>query len=384
MLDRSPSLVPVYIAHRVEYLKLVNCHCSSRRRSVHTTSPTTNHGPINPVEKDRHRRREYLHHLYSTTTPNRTKASGRIGSAFAESLVKTGKHTVTGLTRGSPVPPGVHRKVVDYSSSESLISALSGQDFLIITLKARTPPSVEKDIITAASKAGIRYIMPSCFGNDLTHPGLCADDLVSGPKWELNRHIESLGCSWFVLLCGFWYQWSLASGEPAFGIDIKKRRATFFDEGKAFINTSTWEICGEAVAGMLSLPERGAEPSLQDFRNSVLPVASFRINQRGMLDSLHRVLGTTDQDWTIEYQNSKERHKKGIEDMKNGDFMGFARAMYTRNFFPDGAGEFETRHKLVNDVFDLPKEDLDTATREAVRMAEEGFTWQEYKRPTQP
>jgi hypothetical protein len=42
--------------------------------------------------------------------------------------------------------------------------------------------------------------------------------------------------------------------------------------------------------------------------------------------------------------------------------------LYTRVFYPDGFGDVE--HKgLINDLLDLPTEDLDTATAAAIERA---------------
>ena len=92
-----------------------------------------------------------------------------------------------------------------------------------------------------------------------------------------------------------------------------------------------------------------------------------------MLDSLHRVLGTTDSDWTISHQNSKERHAQGWKELSEGNQMGFAKAIYSRNFYPDGTGEYEKRKGLDNEKLGLEREDVDEATRRTVEMVEGGF-----------
>ena len=50
---------------------------------------------------------------------------------------------------------------------------------------------------------------------------------------------------------------------------------------------------------------------------------------------------------------------------KAGDRIGFAKMMYTRVFFKDGAGDTENSMGTVNAALCLPKEDLDEATRRA-------------------
>ena len=162
-------------------------------------------------------------------------------------------------------------------------------------------------------------------------------------------------------------------GEYWFGIDIRTRKATFFDDGKRKITSSTWQQCGNALAALLSLPESGASPSLSDWKNKPLYISSFTVSQRDMLDSLHRVMGTKDSDWEIKYEETSTRYKRGKDEMKEGKITGFATQLYTRQFFPDGAGEFGNKRELCNDLLSLPKEELDEATKRTVDMVQSGW-----------
>jgi hypothetical protein len=91
-----------------------------------------------------------------------------------------------------------------------------------------------------------------------------------------------------------------------------------------------------------------------------------------MLDSLHRVLGTTDADWEIEYQDVVERYEEGMKELAEGNRMGFAKAMYARTFYPEGRGDYETGYGLDNEKLGVRKEELDEATRRAVKLVMEG------------
>jgi hypothetical protein len=95
-----------------------------------------------------------------------------------------------------------------------------------------------------------------------------------------------------------------------------------------------------------------------------------------MLDSLHRVLGTTDKDWEISYQPSRERLEEGLKQSQEGSREGYAKAMYVRAFLPDagGRGDYETGRGLENEKLGLAKEDLDEATLRTVKMVDRGFS----------
>ncbi|TVY40871.1 Quinone oxidoreductase [Lachnellula subtilissima] len=308
-------------------------------------------------------------------------AGGNIGKYFAEELIKTGKHTVTALTRAdskSTVPEGVKIAQINYDDEDSLVSALKGQQFLVITMGVRAPADTQIKIVKAAAKAGVPYIMPNIFGYDITNEKLAKEYLYSSAS-KICDDIKSLGVSSYVAMCcGFWYEWSLALGPAHFGFDFKDKKVTFFDDGKTVVNVSTWRNCGHALAGLLSLKETPEDandksPTVSQWKDKPLYVSSFRVSQRDMLDSVHRVKGTTDGDWEIVSEPSIERYKKGIEDMKKGDRTGFARAMYTRVFFQNGDGDFESSKGLHNSLIGLPNDSLDEATKRALAMVESGW-----------
>lgn len=70
----------------------------------------------------------------------------------------------------------------------------------------------------------------------------------------------------------------------------------------------------------------------------------------------------------ITYEDSEERYKKAVQDLHDGDHNGFVRLLYTRVFYPNGGGDYETSKGLQNEILGLPEEDLDEATKEAIRL----------------
>ena len=97
-------------------------------------------------------------------------AAGRVGGAFANSLLATGKHTVTAVTRegsDSKLPEGVVVKKVNYDNEESLVNALKGQEVLIITLSVQAPKDTQSKLVSAAAKAGVPYVFHNTYGGDI-------------------------------------------------------------------------------------------------------------------------------------------------------------------------------------------------------------------------
>lgn len=303
-----------------------------------------------------------------------------MGQHIATHLMNTGKHVVTAITRpGSTnkLPEGLKVAIVDYSSDDDtdLVKALEGQQALIITMSHHAPRDTTLKLIRAAAKAGVDFILPNWYGHDSRNKKLCDESMLTQTLDNITSEIERLGVSSYLLLvCGFWYSWSLAGGEDRFGFDFKKRSMVFFDDGTTPINTSTFPQCGKAIANVLSLKvqpddESDTSPTLSQFRNKPIYISSFRASQRDMFESVKRVTGTVDDDWKITHESSEDRWERGTERVHKGDLVGFIEMMYSRCFFKDGGGEFESTRGLHNELLGLPTEDLDEWTAVGVRMA---------------
>ncbi|KAI0877661.1 NAD(P)-binding protein [Hypoxylon argillaceum] len=304
-------------------------------------------------------------------------ATGHLGVHFVEELLRTGKHTITALTRGgnaTKIPSGVNVIEVDYSNEATLVAALQGQEFLAIVLAATAPPETHSLIVKAAAKAGVSYVMPTAYGADITNENMVKDDMYHQGVAAKVKEIESLGLDHIIMACGFWYEWSLALGENFFGIDIKTKKATLFDDGNTKLSVSTLRQCGRAFAALLSLPESGATPSLSDWKNKPFRFTSFRVTQRDMLDSVQRAQGTSDKDWDIQFEPSNKRVADGLAALQKGDFTGFVKAMYSRALYPSADADYESRHTISNDILGLPKEDLDETTKWVVDNINGMFT----------
>ncbi|KAL1975680.1 hypothetical protein VTN31DRAFT_4072 [Thermomyces dupontii] len=76
-----------------------------------------------------------------------------------------------------------------------------------------------------------------------------------------------------------------------------------------------------------------------------------------MLDSLHRVLDTTDEAWIIRHEPLAKRAQEGLEEFSRGHITGMAKAL----------------KGLANEDLGLPEECLDEATKRAVIMVESGW-----------
>jgi hypothetical protein len=285
---------------------------------------------------------------------------------------------VTAITRvdsSSVIPDGVKVAKVNYDDQSSLVTALQGQDVLIITMSVSAPKDQQMKLVDAAAEAGVPWVFPNTWGFDLANESF-SNDAFLGPGYKaIEKRIEDAGkSSWIGIVSGFWYEFSLGGSADRYGFDFENQTVVFVDDGNTLINTSTWPQSGRAVANLLALktyPDGDDDKSitLSSFKNKFVYMSSFCISQKDMFDSVLRVTNTKAEDWKISYENSKERYDSGIKLMKEGNMAGFARAMYTRGFYPDGSGNFEKTKGIQNDVLGLPKEDLDEFTKIAIERS---------------
>ena len=270
---------------------------------------------------------------------------------------------------------------VDYTGDDdaALVEALRGQQALIITMSFSAPRDTVGKLIGSAAKAGVSYILPNWFGHDAANDSLCSDSFLTPMRDAARAETEKHGVSsYLMLVCNFWYEFSLGGGPDRYGFDFQKNTLVLFDGGNVPINTSTWPQCGRAVASLLSLKELPDDEddkstTLSQFRNGNVYVSSFRLTQLDMFESVKRVTGTTDADWTVTHESAEQRWKDGTAELQKGNFAGFTKMLYSRMFIPGtGDGDYESKRGTHNELLGLPVEDLDEATRVAVRMGING------------
>lgn len=233
------------------------------------------------------------------------------------------------------------------------------------------PRDVHSKLVQAAAKAGVPYIMPNGYAGDIDNIKLGEDTLL-GPVAKANRNeIERLGMHWITVCCGFWYDYSLAGGEARFGFDFDKRSLTIYDDGNTKNSTSTLSQVGRTVAKVLSLSELPDDENdqsltLSTFLNKGVYVKSFVVSQNDMFESVKRVTGTTDADWTITHEATKKRYEDGLAQVKGGNMAGFSKMLYARAFYPDEPNELSA--KAQNEILELPHESLDEFTKVGIDM----------------
>ncbi|KAJ3580313.1 hypothetical protein NPX13_g247 [Xylaria arbuscula] len=309
-------------------------------------------------------------------------ANGTVGKYITQALLDGGKHEVTAVTRGGPdMPEGVKVAQVSYDDPASLTKALEGQDALIITMGTQAPRDTQEKLIEAAAAANVPFVFPNAWGVESMHPTLGPDTLLGPPAMAVIKKTEELGKSaWIFFNTGFWYTHSLATAS-AYGFDLNNKTVTFFDEGTAKINNITWEKTGEAVQKLLSLPiesEGGNGPTLSDYKNKQVYVSGWLLSQKDIFQSVLRVTGTKESDWTTKYEPAAQRYEEAKKRLFSGDGTAYTPLLYSRTYYDNGDGNFESRYKLDNEKLGLSQEtqeSLDAQTKIAIDLAASGYSY---------
>jgi hypothetical protein len=269
---------------------------------------------------------------------------------------------------------------IDYTEYHSLVTALKGQDFLVISLSHFSAPDTQSLLLRAATEAGVEWVIPNSYGPDVANPAI-ARDLGAIPR--LTDGIKACeeakeGESRIHVVTAFWYEFVIANAPGVIGLDLEGRKMTMLDDGKTQINMTSLPQAGRAVAKLLSLPilpenEQDTSVTLSNWRNKPLYTASYLLSQRDILASIQRQTGTTDADWIIDHQTSESRYKEGLEAFGQGNITkGMGYTLGGRVLYPNGDGYFEQKDGWANEKLGLEKENLDEGTKIGIQAAETG------------
>lgn len=115
---------------------------------------------------------------------------------MVEALLKTGKHTITALTRTdstSTLPAGITVHRVDYNDKSSPVDALQGQDALVINLGGMAPKETQTALAEAAVEADVGWILPNEWSPDTANEELVRDVVVFASKPAAREEVRRIG-----------------------------------------------------------------------------------------------------------------------------------------------------------------------------------------------
>ncbi|KAK4867601.1 hypothetical protein LT330_001111 [Penicillium expansum] len=178
---------------------------------------------------------------------------GWLGSAILEQLVNSGfQVTVLSRTaRSVDEPPSSVKTVqVDYSSIDSLVAALQGQDAVVSTIGS-SGISAQKTVIDASIQAGVRRFIPSDFGALTTRPG--AESLPLNALWiDIQKYLKEKALSgqieYTLFAVGPFLEFVMSM---PFLTDLQTQTAPLYDNGEHTFSSTSVSSVAKAVAGAL-------------------------------------------------------------------------------------------------------------------------------------
>ncbi|KAK6193962.1 transcriptional regulator [Pestalotiopsis sp. IQ-011] len=266
--------------------------------------------------------------------------SGNIGSHIVSALAASGIHEVSVISRPestAKLPASVTVRRGAYDDETFLVSALAGQDALVVALGFQAMDA-QVPLIRAAARAGVPYVVPCEFGSDPTNEPLCREVFFMNAKKPYRDLIEALGASsWVGVVNNPWFDYCLPPG--FFEIDVKKRTATYFDGGSYKANLTTMPRVGASLSALLSQPE----PVLSQHKNSFVYFSSFSASQRDIVSSAQRATGTSDADWTLSEKSTASVLEWSRAETAQGNLMAAGRALFALAFTEGYGGDYSDR-----------------------------------------
>lgn len=269
-----------------------------------------------------------------------------MGTAVLEQLSKNGSE-VTVLSRDpsslGALPAGVSVSAVDYTSIESLVSALRNQDAVVATLGGAGILG-QKVIIDACIKAGVKRYIPSDWGSITTDPAarhLPTNYASAQIQDYLKEKAKKGELEYTILSVGGFLDHLL---DVPFLLDLPNSSVEYFDKGEHPFSVTTLDGVGKAVVGVLKAPA--------ETKNQNIFVHQAVITQAKIVSIVKKHCSPGRQ-WQETYVDAESKFQEGLDlATKNpGDFlaiMALLKAMLL-------SGKFNSAYSTVdNNLVDLP------------------------------
>jgi uncharacterized protein YbjT (DUF2867 family) len=269
-------------------------------------------------------------------------ASGSLGSVIFTKLVDSGKFNIRVLKRSgseASFPAGTDVVEVDFSSLESLTSALKGQDALISTL-GNMGLEGQTLLVDAAIAAGVTRFLPSEFGSNLDNPKTRSLP-VFGYKVKTQEYIlekvKTTHLTYTFVYNSAFLDWGL---QHDFILKTSDYQPTIIDDGDAIFTATTIGSVGDAIVGILTHPE--------ETKNRSVYIGDIEVSQNQLLALAKKI--APEKPWEPVYvklddltAKSDERLAKGLYDMET-----FAPYLFRAVMDPAYGGRFvKTDNELL-------------------------------------
>ncbi|KAI4729064.1 NAD(P)-binding protein [Aureobasidium sp. EXF-10728] len=254
-------------------------------------------------------------------------ATGNLGPHIVNELVNQGFEvtvlTASGKTSG--LPSAIKVTKVDFSSQNSLISALRGQEAFISAIpKHEEQPA----LIDAAIAAGVQRFIPSEFGSNIVGNEKVRALPVFAGKVKTQEYLRAKQdqISYTLLVNGLFLDWGIGLG----WLVNLKGKTQINDNGNSVHSFTLLNDIGKAVAGILNHPE--------ETKNRGVYVQTAALSQNQALKIAQKV----NPEFKAETENvdlaEVEKNAYAELSKENGDIGSAMRGFIKISIFKDGYG----------------------------------------------
>ncbi|KAL0942037.1 Bifunctional pinoresinol-lariciresinol reductase [Colletotrichum truncatum] len=279
-------------------------------------------------------------------------ATGSLGSVLLNALVSNGNFQITVLRRNdnNALPVGVKSQVVDFDSSNALITAMKGQDVLIdatSTLDAR----LSIRLMEAAAAAGVKRIIASEFSADPTNVKTRSLPVFKG-KAEAHEHLKALAAdgriTYTAISNNAFLDWKLRIG--LMNIDLANKKVNLMNDGNVKFYWTLLSSVADAVINSLLRSE--------ETKNRICYIFNTYKSQAEMADLAKEALGH--EGWQI---TQTDTEKAFLEASKNWDagnisFQVIGDMIRYANSTPEYSPKLKTDHNELLGVQELTDFDI--------------------------
>ncbi|KAL4758017.1 uncharacterized protein BDW70DRAFT_152852 [Aspergillus foveolatus] len=246
--------------------------------------------------------------------------------------------TVTVLIRSvssvSSLPPGADLKQVDYSSTESLKTALAGHDIVISTLSPSAIP-LQKPAIDAAIAVGVKRFIPAEYGAMSSDPVGTKlpfhKDAMETPEYLQQTAAAGL-VEYTVFEVGVFTELLFTT---TLVVDLDHREVRLYGGGIHPFSTSRLETVATAVVASLHKPD--------DTRNWVIRVHDAVLTQRELLDMAKG--WTPALEWKEAYVDAQAEVEKSLKQLEKEFTPALVPGVFAAAFM---SGRYGAEYKEVD------------------------------------
>ncbi|KAK6594229.1 oxidoreductase [Botrytis cinerea] len=243
-------------------------------------------------------------------------AGGALGVPVLKALIDSGKFNVTVIARPdskSTFPSSANVIRADYTSMDSLISALKGQDALVLT-------------IGLEGSSGQLLLIDAAIAAAQSSGSSCLRPKVATRKYLEDKVAAGADITYTYVVTSVFLDWAL---EVTLLLDWKSAEPPLYNGGEFEFSATTLASVAQAVVGVLSHPE--------ETKNRPVYVQDIVISQKKLLDLARKV--APERKWTPITVSLDEQKKWADEKWAEGNPSPSVVYTYVRvAAFQDGHG----------------------------------------------